>query len=257
MEYREYKDLYDSLVHPEDVTRLKKEGYDERLVETLYTQKVSREVKKRYHAVKRNAPRMLKDWEKGKSFLEISKKERFPPILIMMMIFQENGTGKKQFWEFIRDPDLLDSAAAAREVREAVEMDYVYSPEANEKQKERGKWGEGLLQNWLDEQGIEYMTENDIRDAAEGENTKTPDCLLKKPMVYKGHKINWIESKASFGDSVEFRFNARKQLCPYTELFGPGVVVYWTGYVNGMECPNDVYLEDIGILKLKLTEYRE
>lgn len=255
MEYSEYKKLYDSLVYPEDVERRISEGYDTRLIETLYTQKVSREVKKRYHVVKGNSKRMLKDWNSGKSFMEIAKYYKFPPILIMMMIFQENGTQKKQFWEFIRDPDLLESPVAAKEVREATAMDFVYSPAANDKQRERGQWGEALLQGWLDRQGVEYMTENDIRDT---ENSgKTPDCLLREPMLFKGHKICWIESKASFGDSVEFRFNSRKQLCPYTELFGPGVVVYWTGYVNGLECPPDVFLEDISILNESLKKITE
>lgn len=255
MEYSEYKKLYDSLVHPEDVKRLQAEGYDERLLETLYTQKVSRDVKKRYHMVKSNSAKMLRDWNNGKSFVEISRYYKFPPILTMMLIFQENRTSKKQFWEYIRDPDLLESPVAAAEVRDAVKRDIVYSPEANDRQKERGQWGEGLLQGWLDSQGIEYMTENDIRD--EEGSSKTPDCLLKEPMMYNGRIIRWIESKASFGDSVEFRFNSRKQLIPYTEIFGPGVVVYWTGYVNGMECPKDIYLEDIGILDRKLEKIEE
>ena len=50
MEYAEYKKLYDSLVYPEDVEKRVSEGYD---------------------MVKSNTKRMLKDWNNGKSFLEI------------------------------------------------------------------------------------------------------------------------------------------------------------------------------------------
>lgn len=252
MDFKEYKKLYEGLVFPEDIDRFMAEGYDERLLETLYTQKVSRNVKKRFHLVKSNSKNMLRDWKKGHTFLEIANNYKFPPILIMMIIFQEDGVSKKRFWEIIRDPDLLECKEAAEEVREAVKMDLVYSPEANERQKERGQWGESLLQGWLNDQGIEYMTENDIRDV-EG-STKTPDCLLKEPMMYEGHKIFWVESKASFGDNVEFRFNSRKQLEPYTQLFGPGIVVYWTGCLNDMECPSNVYLEDMNILDKKLEK---
>ncbi|MDD3379540.1 MAG: TPD domain-containing protein, partial [Candidatus Methanomethylophilaceae archaeon] len=62
---------------------------------------------------------------------------------------------------------------------------------------------------------------------------------------------------ASFGDNVEFRFNSRKQLCPYTNLFGPGVVVYWTGCLNDLECPENVYITDMSILGEKLEKCEE
>ena len=257
MDYQDYKYLYEKLNKPEDIQILLADGYDTKLLETLYTQKISRSVKKRFHMVKNDTPRMMKEWKKGKSFLEIANFYNFPPILIMMFIFQENGTGKKQFWEYIRDPDLLESGEVANEVREAVKNDLVYSPEANDRQKARGIWGEELLQDWLNSQDIRYMTENDLREEDGRETTKTPDCLLKEPMMYNGHKIYWVESKASFGDNVEFRFNSRKQLCPYTNLFGPGVVVYWTGCLNDLECPENVYITDMSILDEKLEKCEE
>ena len=76
-------------------------------------------------------------------------------------------------------------------------------------------------------------------------------------MNFCGQKIFWIESKASFGDAAEFKINSNKQLIPYTELFGPGVVVYWTGYLDGLACPEGVTLEDIGILEKKLTKWKD
>jgi hypothetical protein len=82
-------------------------------------------------------------------------------------------------------------------------------------------------------------------------------CFPEEPMMYKGHKIFWIESKASFGDAAEFKINSNKQLIPYTELFGPGVVVYWTGYLDGLACPEGVTLEDIGILEKKLSKWKD
>jgi hypothetical protein len=171
-----------------------------------------------------------------------------------MMIFLEDGTPKKEFWAAINDPDSLESPEVADEVREAVEQDIVYSPEANLRQKERGIWGENLTHEWLDGQGITYRTENDLRDTG---FTQTPDCLLDKPVIYKGKKICWVESKASFGDNTEFKYNSRKQLIPYTHLFGPGLVVYWVGCLDDLECPEDVYVSDISVLDVKLEDYVE
>ena len=247
MEYQQYRTLYNRLNSMEDIRKLIDEGYDDRLVLTLYTQKTGRDVKKRFYVVKQNTPRMLKEWRKGASMMSIARKWRFPPVLTAMFIFLEDGASKKEFWSYVQDPDKLRPDVAA-ELREAIANDPVYSPEGNDAQRERGIWGETLLQNWLNEQGIGYRTEKDIR----GEYEKTPDALLDEPMMFEGKKIYWIESKASFGDNTEFKYNSRKQLIPYTNIFGPGVVVYWVGKLDDLECPPDVYVQDISILEKSL-----
>ncbi len=253
MDYDEYRELYSSLKTAKDVERLSGE-YDDRLLDTLFTQKTSREVKKNFYRVKQNSKRMLNEWSKGKSIVSLADKYRFPPILVAMFIFLEDGASKKEFWSYINDPNLLESEETANEVREAVKNDIVYSPEANNRQKERGIWGENLLHEWLDGQGVGYRTENDLRGT---ESTKTPDCLLDYPVMYKGHKICWVESKASFGDNIEFRFNSRKQLVPYTQLFGPGLVVYWVGCLDDLKCPEGVYVSDISVMDVKLDKWEE
>ncbi|MBR4226030.1 MAG: C15orf41 family protein [Candidatus Methanomethylophilaceae archaeon] len=252
MDYDEYRELYSSLKTAKDVQRLSGK-YDDRLLDTLFTQKTSREVKKNFYRVKQNSKRMLNEWSKGKSIVSLSEKYRFPPILVAMFIFLEDGASKKEFWGYINDPGLLEKEVAD-EVREAVRNDIVYSPDANIRQKERGLWGEDLLHKWLDGQVIGYRTENDPRGT---ESTKTPDCLLDHPVMYKGKKICWVESKASFGDNIEFRFNSRKQLVPYTQLFGPGLVVYWVGCLDDLECPEGVYVSDISVMDVKLEKYEE
>lgn len=253
MKYEEYKQLYNDLRTPADVERLSSD-YDARMLDSLFTQKTTREVKKRFYMVKNNAGKMLKEWKKGKSIMELAEKNRFPPLLTAMFIFLEDGATKKEFWSYVRDPTLLESDETADEVREAVRNDIVYSPEANDRQKERGVWGEDLAHQWLDGQGITYRTEDDLRGT---EFTKTPDCLLDHPVIYEGKEIYWVESKASFGDNTEFRFNARKQLVPYTKLFGPGLVVYWVGCLDDLDCPENVYVCDISVMGKKLEKTAE
>ena len=88
--------------------------------------------------------------------------------------------------------------------------------------------------------GSAIGTEKDLR----GKYTKTPDALLDDPIVFYGQKLKWIESKANFGDDVELRKNLRRQLAPYTEIFGEGAVVYWYGYVEGADSPPGILLWD-------------
>lgn len=247
MEYREYSSIYSRLSSFRDIEELISEGYDERLIKTLFTQKTSRYVRKKFHVVKANDARMLSAWKKGKTMMELADRWCFPPVLIARFIFLRDGASKKEFNNYLRNPDLL-RPEVADELREVLECDPVYSPRGNEEQTERGRWGESLLQNWLKDQGIGFRTESDIR----GIYSKTPDALLNEPMMFEGKKIYWVESKASFGDNAEFKHNSREQLIPYTSMFGPGVVVYWVGKLDDLECPPDVYVQDISILDKKL-----
>ena len=253
MQYEEYKRLYDGLNTAADVDAFESEGYDRRLLETLINQKTTRYVRKKAYILQKDAPKMLSEWNSGRSFLDIAESRGLPPMLVAKAIFEKHGTPRKIFWEYVNDPSKLNSEETAAELAEARDKDLVYSPAADMRARERGKWGESLLWKWLDEQGISYKTEADRRD----EGGKTPDCLLDEPLMFKGHKIYWIESKASFGDAMEFKYNCTHQLIPYTELFGPGVVIYWTGHVDGLEEPEGVFLEDITATESKLEKCRD
>ncbi|MDI3483114.1 MAG: hypothetical protein PWQ88_985 [Candidatus Methanomethylophilaceae archaeon] len=250
MKYDEYKNIYRRLNSPADIDKLEKKGYDRELLVVLYTQKTTREVKKNFYKVKNNTKRMLKEWRQGKTLMEISEHYRFPPILTAMFVFQEMGWSKKKFWANVRGEEEIKDPRIKKEIEEINKNDYVYSPWANEDQRRRGDWGESLLENWLDSQGVEYRTEDDIR----GVYAKTPDCLFEKPIKVDGKEILWIESKATFGDAPEFRFNANKQLIPYTEIFGPGMVIYWFGHLDDLDMPENVYIIDRSLLDLDLED---
>lgn len=250
MRFQDYRDIYNKLQSPEDIDRLCEKGHDREFLTVIFTQKTTRDVKKNFYKVKNACHHMVKDWKTGNSLLDIAGKRGFPPILTAMMMFQEMGYSKKEFWCFVREPENVKDERIRKEIVEATEKDIIYSPWANDEQRERGEWGEELLENWLDAQEVDYRTEVDLR----GIYSKTPDCLFPKPMIFDGKEICWIESKASFGDNTEFRFNARKQLIPYTELFGPGLVVYWFGHLDDLEMPEGIHITGSSLLEQMLEE---
>lgn len=77
---------------------------------------------------------------------------------------------------------------------------------------------------------------------------KTPDLKLAIPCLYKGKIINWIESKASFGDLESHQRYVTEQLSSYGNRFGAGIVIYWFGYLDKIaECrenSNNIYIAD-------------
>jgi hypothetical protein len=57
--------------------------------------------------------------------------------------------------------------------------------------------------------------------------------------------INWIESKAMFGDPYTHCTENLAQLRGYVNRYGPGMVIYWSGFV---ECPEAGLTTDPDIL---------
>jgi hypothetical protein len=184
--------------------------------------------------------RLVQGWRHGRTILDIAREWNFPPVLMGQMMLGELKIPRKKVWGTFLHPETAPDERIRREVQALLDADSIYSPRGMELQRERGRKGEARLYDWLERHGIPYRTEKDLR----GKYSKTPDALLDHPIVFQGKKLQWIESKANFGDDVELRRNLRKQLAPYTELFGEGAVVYWYGFVDGAESPPGILLWD-------------
>jgi hypothetical protein len=249
MKLHEYQDLYHRLATPEDIDFLAENfGYDKELLLVIYTQRVVRDTTKRFYRVKAQARRLAFEWQHGASLLAIARRFEFPAILASLMILEQRKIPRKQFWKMIRDLDRVQDRRLRRELAEVVETDIVYSPAGSARQYARGRWGEHKLQSWLDARGIAYETEKDLR----AKYDKTPDILLHKPLEMNGSKKYWIESKAILGDPFEIKRHIKKQLRPYSDMFGDGTVVYWFGHVDdqkydlpeGVDIVDGTFFED-------------
>ncbi len=241
MDRATYQRLFEHLVTYEDVHRIAHaEHFDEELLFVIHTHRVTRDATRRFYRVKHEIPGLVKQWRRGRPMLDIARELRFPPVLLGQQMLGELGIPRKKVWGTFLHPETAPDARLRKEVDDLLAADMIYSPRGMELQRERGRQGEERLQRWLEKHGIGYRTEKDLR----GKYAKTPDALLDEPIIFYGQKLTWIESKANFGDDVELRKNLRRQLAPYTELFGEGAVVYWYGYVDGAESPNGILLWD-------------
>ena len=225
----------------DDVRRIaKEEGFHEDMLLVIYTHRVTRNATKNFYKVKAKIPRLLQEWERGTSLFELASQFEFPPVLMSYLVLMEKGIGRKQFWKYVRDPNCIQNKRIKKEILEVVDKDYIYGPAGTDIQVKRGKDGEATMAIILDHYNIQYLVEKELR----GVSTKTPDFLLHKPLMVDGKVINWIESKANFGDLVEVRRNYTKQLSAYVKLFGPGMVVYWFGYVDDAPQAPEIIMAD-------------
>jgi hypothetical protein len=246
MDRATYQRLYDALVTYDDVERISRaERLDPELLFVIHTHRVTRDATRRFYVVRRQVPRLVSEWKRGRSIRDIAEEWRFPPVLMGQQMLGELGIPRKKVWQTFLHPETAPDERIRKEVEELLAADRIYSPEGMELQRERGRKGEDRLVAWLEKHGIGYRTEKDLR----GKYAKTPDALLDEPITFNGQKLTWIESKANFGDDVELRKNLRRQLAPYTEIFGEGGVVYWYGYVDGAESPPGILLWDAEALE--------
>jgi len=229
MLYADYRKLFRTVRTQADVDQLSASGeFDPELLLVVYTQRVVRDATSRFYLVKRHARRMFQNWKHGMPLVGLAHEFHFPAVLTAMIVMEENRISKKQFWRYLTNVEGIRDTRLREEFRDVLKEDIVYSPEGAARQFARGRWGEAQLQKWLDGQGILYQSEEELRPLY----TKTPDALLASPIRLNGGEKFWFESKATFGDPVEIRRHVRRQLKPYSELFGPGLVVYWFGYVE-------------------------
>ena len=241
MDRETYKRLYDQLATVDDVHRIAHaEKLDEELLFVIHTHRVTRDATRRFYVVKREVGHLASQWRRGRSILEIAREWKFPPVLMGQLMLYELKVPRKRVWQTFLHPEDAPDARIRTEVEQLLANDMIYSPQGMELQRERGRKGEEHLYRWLEKHGIGYRTEKDLR----GKYAKTPDALLDRPIIFYGQKLTWIESKANFGDDVELRKNLKRQLGPYTEIFGEGAVVYWYGFVDNAQSPPGILLWD-------------
>ncbi|MFQ5907965.1 MAG: C15orf41 family protein [Thermoplasmata archaeon] len=243
MDHETYKGLYRGLETRRDLERLiRTSSYDEELLTVIYTQRVVRDATKRFYKVKRQSRRLRHQWRQGTSFVELARRRNFPPMLLALLVMGEEGVSRKRFWKMVKDLDSVEDDRLRRELRETTEEDLIYSPAGTDRQYQRGAWGEARLWQWLEAQDVPFRKEAELREKFD----KTPDALLQDPLDFDGRRVQWIESKASFGDPYEIKRHVRRQLSPYVDLFGDGIVVYWFGFVDDVELrlPDGVLIAD-------------
>ncbi len=234
------QDVYDDVVarlrRYTDIGEVAKEtGIDEETLLVIYTQKVTRDATRRYYRLKGRSRKLYHQWRSGKPLMRISAENRYPPILTAFIILLEGELTRKEFWRAVGNPDRVPDARLRREFKDLVRADPIYSPSGNEVQVARGREGERRLGEWLDARRLGYRTEEDLR----GRYPKTPDFLLDAPLELDGTRLFWIESKGNFGDRIEVNRNLKRQLRSYSEIFGPGLVIYWFGVIDGVQGRTD------------------
>lgn len=109
---------------------------------------------------------------------------------------------------------------------------------------EQSRKFEIALGNHLTKLGIEFQTENEIREEYyknpnQDKALITPDFLLTNPVNINGHLVYWIDAKnyPMYGSRLVER-KLTEQAIKYTKAFGPGAMIFSGGIMCNAKLKN-------------------
>ena len=105
------------------------------------------------------------------------------------------------------------------------------------------------VMNYLDELGVNYLSEDILRESDERSTSHlTPDCLVLDDLHINNHPIHWIEIKSFFASGLrKNKYTQRKTLVNqverYNREFGSGAVVLKNGFSDTIKLENILLLD--------------
>lgn len=186
----------------------------------------------------------------GDSIITIADKIKFPPCLVARMIMEMKslyGMSKTEIANVFKNPsdssmfpclrarnDVDDAKRGAehkeavapsrtnmptvpnrlqKELQECIDCDEHTSPFIDNIRHNIGLEYEYILKEKLKSFGIPFITEEQMRSIG---HPKTPDVRLLAPIAINGKTVNWIDSKAMFGDPRTHQLYAKTQFHRYS-----------------------------------------
>jgi len=223
---------------------------------SILAQEFQRQVKARYKIVHHPNNRKnifkefvsrVKNGEKPGIIIDIATRLRTSPALVARIMVEEHlnldMTGenarenKLLVAKYMRDTASMQDRDLSYEVFLATIKDDSYGPLAEAIKHSIGEKHEQMIKDKLRALNIAFEDEHVLRNNG---YDKTPDVKLEVPIVVNGKVVNWIESKALFGDEACHEGYLRDQFWSYWNRFGPGLVIYWFGYVKELDSNADM-----------------
>ncbi|XP_047536910.1 CDAN1-interacting nuclease 1 [Vanessa atalanta] len=180
---------------------------------------------------------LMKDKNKEDVILKLADSQGISPALFVRSLLQNVCSDSAEVKKYLKDTTLIENSDLAYQVFLGIMNDNQYGPYVDIIKQSIGLEYELRLENELRIMNISFSDENLLRLRG---YDKTPDFKLDVPIAVDGFIVNWIESKALFGDEENHLGYMKDQLLCYWNRFGPGLVIYWFGYLETLDSTPEV-----------------
>ena len=189
-----------------------------------------------------NAQSLLQQCRAGASLVALAEANDVAPASLARVVVEAHlGAQKSKVSKYLREPHRIDEPALREAVAAALDADPMNGPGVDTARRLLGIEYEVALQQALHARGVPFLTEGELR--ARGE-AKTPDALLLVPLLVRGRAVNWIDSKAMYGEAETHGEYYASQYTAYLNRFDAGMVIYWYGYDAAADTDPRVLLAD-------------
>ncbi|KAL3916023.1 MAG: hypothetical protein SGPRY_006994 [Prymnesium sp.] len=146
-----------------------------------------------------NARGYVARYEAGESIIDLSTREGISPTIMARLVLEERlGVRRgKEAGQLLKHVEQIEEERLRAQVAAAVEADAFNGPYVDTVKRLVGIEYECVLQQKLMMSNVPFITEEEMRSRGDA---KTPDALLTVPLLARGRVVNWIDSKATFGD---------------------------------------------------------
>ena len=168
-------------------------------LQCILSQKLLQLSKQHMHEHRRRAQQYVRRYQAGETLVEIAASVRISPTQLARLVLEEQGAKKgKEVGQLLKDVRRIEDARLRAQVAAAIEADRHNGPYVDSVKRLVGLEYEAILSQKLAARRFPFLTEADLRQRAD--MAKTPDALLTVPLLVRGRVVNWIDSKATFGD---------------------------------------------------------
>ncbi|KAI8425001.1 hypothetical protein MSG28_006888 [Choristoneura fumiferana] len=180
---------------------------------------------------------LMRDKSTGNVILQLSDSQGISPALFARSLLQNVYSDSSMVKKCFKDTTLIEDKELAYQVFMGTMNDNQYGPYADLVKQSIGLEYELRLERELRLLNITFSDENILRSRG---YDKTPDFKLDVPIAVDGFIVNWVESKALFGDEENHSGYLKDQLMAYWNRFGPGLLIYWFGYLETLDSTPEV-----------------
>lgn len=233
---REWEQLRDRLRSVADVSALARQPnhYNFETLSYIHQQLYSRQMAKTFYLAIKHGDTFVTRFKNGHSLLDIAEWVNLSPTMVARRVLElHSGLNRQQVTRALKDVSRIKDKRLREEVSWCIECDASSGPHVDRIRTVIGVEYELKLFDELANLRVEFECEQQLRDRG---CHKTPDVLLRVPIAVEGKPVFWIDSKAKFGDEFTMTKDYAASLRSYVGRFGPGMVIYWFGFIE--DCPS-------------------
>jgi len=214
---------------------------------------VKNKIIKSHHKLTWIVPQVDKHYD-NIPLVDLARRRKMPPLTLWRAILEYRGFSVAEIFAARCSPEDILTGWDLKQFMSANEAD-IENIHLSQHIAKIAAFNEDTFVQYFKSIGIKLQTQEDLtidQIAKFGRPINTPDLLFIDVVYINGNRIHWIDYKDYIATEISFLYTSNaKQSARYVNEWGPGVLCYHRGVIEGVTIPNTILL-DTSDLPIKL-----